>query len=297
MGCEMLAALDTCSPQADFFLAQVPRWFEEWEARLSRFREESELSRLNRSAGRAVQVSPVLWEVLQLALQAAQHSDGLVSPTVLDALVAAGYDRTFEAIESSSPVGRQHTSSPGDWRSIKWDDCVRSICLHPGVRLDLGGVAKGWAADRAARRLAEHGAALVDAGGDVAVSGPRHGGERWPIGVADPCKPERQLDLLALGGGGAATSGRDYRRWKRNGKVQHHIIDPRTGQPAETDVLSATVVGPSACEAEVAAKVALILGSGEGTAWIEERPALAGLLVLEDGSIVRSSRWHSHLWS
>lgn len=298
MGCQMMAALDSPSPRAETHLAEVPRWFEEWECRLSRFREDSELSKLNRSEGREVQVSPVLWEVLQLALHAARSSDGLVSPTVLDALVVAGYDRTFEALQSSGSPTPHPAPTPGaSWRTVTLDEYVRAVCLQPGVRLDLGGVAKGWAADRAACRLAEHGPALIDAGGDIAVSGPMADGSRWPIGVADPHDLGGQIATLALDGGAVATSGRDYRRWERDGEARHHIIDPRTGRPAETDVLSATIVAPTAREGEVAAKVALILGSDEGLDWIEARPTLAALLVLDDGTLICSSRLRNYLWS
>lgn len=308
MGCQMLAVLDVASPQAARPLAQVPGWFEEWEQTLSRFRPDSELSQLNRNAGRWTPVSAVLWEVVRVALHAARQSQGLVVPTLLSALEAAGYDRTFEAIG----VGRGPTrpSLPpniGDWRAIRCDSRTRSICLPVGVRLDLGGIAKGWAADQAAQRLSAYGPALVDAGGDIAVSGPRADGRPWPIGVARPepslpsSSPERgedgnELGLLMLSGGGVATSGRDVRRWQRNGVWQHHILDPRTGQPAVTDVLSATVVAPTALEAEIAAKVALILGSRDGLAWLEARPMLAGLLVLENGCVLYSRRLENILW-
>ena len=103
--------------------------------------------------------------------------------------------------------------------------------------------------------------------------------------------------LLLISHGGVATSGRDYRRWQRNGVWQHHLLDPSTGRPAETDALSATVIAPSAYEAEIAAKLALILGSRHGLAWLEARPALAGLLILEDGRILSSRRLVNYLWS
>jgi thiamine biosynthesis lipoprotein len=165
------------------------------------------------------------------------------------------------------------------------------------MRLDFGGMAKGWAADQAARRLSSVAPALVDAGGDIAVSDAMASGEAWPIAIADPFKADADLDLLMVNRGGVATSGRDYRRWQREGKWLHHIIDPRTGAPAETDVLTATVIGPTTAEAEVAAKVALILGSQTGMQWIEARPELAGLLVLENGQVVRSRRLDKYMWA
>jgi thiamine biosynthesis lipoprotein len=105
------------------------------------------------------------------------------------------------------------------------------------------------------------------------------------------------LELLRITTGGVATSGRDFRRWRQGGQWRHHIIDPRTGSPANTNVLAATVIAPSACMAEIGAKVALLLGSGEGLEWLEARASLAGLLVLEDGSVVRSLRLRNYVWS
>jgi thiamine biosynthesis lipoprotein len=149
--------------------------------------------------------------------------------------------------------------------------------------LDFGGIAKGWAAHQTARRLGMYGPALVDAGGDIAVSSLQADGQPWRIGVADPFEPDHSLAVLGLGRCGVATSGRDFRRWHQDGRPSHHIIDPRTGQPAETDVLTATVIAPDVLQAEAAAKKALILGSQDGLAWLEAHPGLTGLLVLEDG--------------
>ena len=296
MGCHMLAALDVEAPAAAEWLADVPDWFAEWERRLSRFRDDSELAWLNRQAGGPVQVSDILWDVVKTALQAAQRSHGLVTPTMLAALELDGYDRSFDMLGARDPAGSPPAAPSGDWNAVVLRLGSRSICLPPGVRLDLGGVAKGWAADRAARQLGAHGPALIDAGGDIAVSGPMADGSPWPIGVDDPTEIDGQIELLLLASGGVATSGRDYRRWRQGGSWQHHIIDPRTGRPAVTDVLSATVVGSSAREAEMAAKTIVILGSRAGLAWIEARPSLAALLVLEDRQIVRSRRLERFTW-
>ena len=297
MGCQMLAALDVETPAAAKRLAEVSGWFADWERRLSRFHDDSELAWLNRQAGGPVQVSDILWEVIKTALQAAQRSHGLVTPTMLTELELAGYDRSFDMLDAHVPARSPLPATPsGDWNAVVLRLGDRSICLPPGVRLDLGGVAKGWAADRAARQLGAHGPALIDAGGDIAVSGPMADGSPWPISVADPTEIDGQIELLLLASGGVATSGRDYRRSRLGGSWQHHIIDPRTGHPAVTDVLSATVIASSAREAEMAAKVALILGSRAGLAWIEGRPSLAALLVLEDRQIVRSTRLERFTW-
>ena len=296
MGCHMLALSASQTESAGALLNQVPSWFVTWEQALSRFRPDSELSRLNRSSGQWFAASETLWSVLQVALDAAQASDGLVAPTMLDAMEAIGYDRSFEVIRTGVAVLSIRPPAIVDWRDIEFDPSRRAVRLPVGMRLDLGGVAKGWVAEQAAQRLAEEGAALVDAGGDIAVRGADGASEPFPVGVADPWQPEEMLSLVMLSSGGVATSGRDYRRWQANGKPQHHILDPRTGAPAETDVLSATVIAPNTIEAEVAAKVAFILGSGAGMDWIEAHPGLAALLALEDGNVIRSSRFADYEW-
>jgi len=298
MGCQMLAIVDSDTRIAAKLLAEVPHWFEEWEQHLSRFRDSSELNELNRHSGQSMQVSSILWEVTQLAIKSAEWSNGLVSPTILNALEAAGYNRSFELIGSmGSPETRLADPRPdGMWRAIDRKSSTRSIQLPVDVRIDLGGVAKGWAAERAARKLSIHGAALVDASGDIALNGVRLDGQAWPIGVTDPLNPDRQLDLIMIDQGGVATSGRDYRRWKKDGQWQHHIIDPRTGLPASTDVISATIVAPTTYQAEVAAKATLILGSENGLHWLEDHPHYAGLLILEDGRVIYSERMHQYLW-
>ena len=291
MGCQMLAVVDSDDASASELIAQVPGWFAEWESSLSRFRDDSELSALNRAEGKPFRVSETMWQVLQVAMRAAGRSDGLVVPTMLDALKTAGYDRSFDLIEASANYsGTPFLNPAADWRAIRLDAKTQTVRLPHGMHLDLGGVAKGWAADQAVRRLSAVAPALVDAGGDIAISAIQSNGEPWPIAVADPFHPDADLEMVLVGHGGVATSGRDYRRWQHNGKWQHHIIDPRTGTPAETDVLSATVMAPTTVSAEVAAKVALILGSQKGLQWIEARSELAGLLVLEDGRLVHSRR-------
>ncbi len=296
MGCHMLAVVDAEGPAAEARLAAVPGWFAEWEQVLSRFRADSELARLN-GAGRAMRVSATLWQVLQQALAAAHQSDGLVRPTLLAALEAAGYDRSFDTLgrEAGAALHSVAPPAPTDWRTIRLDARSRIVTLPATMRLDLGGVAKGWSAEQAARRLRSAGPALVDAGGDIAVSGPMADGSPWPIAVANPLAAESSLGTLLLPRGAVATSGRDYRRWRQGEHEQHHIIDSRTGSPAVTDVLSATVVAPNCTAAETAAKVACILGGTRGLAWIDARPELAGLLVLGDGRVLLSQRMPGYL--
>ena len=293
MGCHLVVVLDSAQPAAS--LKVVPMLFENWEQIFSRFRANSELNLLNRRAGQWVRVGTALWEVMHLALVAADWTDGIFSPTILNALEAAGYDRTFAEIAASDqPITLQ---PDGQWRSIQRQSLNRLIWLPPDVRLDLGGIVKGWAADRAAKKLSARGPALIDAGGDIAISGPRADGSPWPIGVLNHFQPDQPFETLKIACGGVATSGRDYRRWLRDGYWQHHLIDPRTGLPAQTDVLSATVIAPTAFEAEIAAKVVVISGSEQGLAWLTEQPDYAAIIVREDGRAVYSAEMSRYLWS
>ncbi len=301
MGCTMLAAIDADTPAAQAALAAVPAQFEAWEQALSRFRKDSELSALNARSGAPVPVSDTLWQVLNAALEAARWSDGLATPTVLKALEAVGYDRSFGELMVATTSSHRPPAPVEDWRRVHLDPVSRTVMAPPGVQLDLGGIAKGWAAETVAIDLARVGPALVDAGGDIVVTGPRAGGEPWPIGVEPPYGDQRDLDLplLTLTHGAVATSGRDYRTFAHGGAVHHHLIDPRTGRPAATDVLTATIIAPTALQAEAAAKVALILGSGAGLAWIETHPPLAALLVVERPRkpVIMSRRLTHHIWS
>ena len=298
MGCQMLAILESEHPQAAERLAQVPDWFEAWEQSLSRFRPDSELSRLNARPDEDVAVSEDLWQVLLAALKAYRKSNRLVSPTILPALETAGYDRSFTELEPSGGHAAQPAGLPADaLAAVELDERAHTVRIPAGVRLDFGGVAKGWAAHQAMRQLRALGPVLVDAGGDIAISDRQSGAKRWPVGVSDPFSADGQLALLMLGRAGVATSGRDYRHWLQDGAQRHHIIDPRTGTSAETDVVSATVVAATVLEAEMAAKTVLILGSQAGLDWLDSRRAYAGLLVLEDGRVQMSNGMEAYLWS
>jgi FAD:protein FMN transferase len=302
MGCEMLAVVDRETPLPS--LQQVPAWFEEWEQALSRFRIDSELTRLNQIHERPVPVSKTLWDVFQAARTADTLTGGLVTPTLLDSIIDAGYDRPFDVLPPQTtgvpvPVMTMHPPLT----AITVNDSARTITLPYGMGLDFGGVAKGWAAHQAMKRLQAQGVvlseskypALIDAAGDIAISGPQADGSPWPIGVADPFNPGEELEVLHLNENGVATSGKDRRRWLRNGKLHHHIIDPITGEPAETDLLTVTVIAPDVLKAEAAAKAAFILGSHAGLEWIESRPELAALLILDNGEMIYSNRMEEYL--
>jgi thiamine biosynthesis lipoprotein len=298
MGSRILVLLDGGEAASPDPLRPVPRWFEEWEAALSRFRQESELTLLNNSHPEASAVSPILCAVIGESLRAASETDGLVNPLLLEALVAAGYDRPFDPLSTfgGNMVPGGALVVP-DWHAIELDRSRCRVRLPSEGKLDLGGIAKGWAADCAAARLDREGPVLVDAGGDISAPSPMADGSPWPVGVENPFSSGAALVTIALWGGGVATSGRDYRKWISEGRAFHHLIDPRTGKPAETDVLTATVIGPSARRAEAASKAALILGSERGVEWLDRHPDFAGMLVLEDRRIIYSDRFKDYIWN
>ena len=168
----------------------------------------------------------------------------------------------------------------GSWRRVRLDSAAHSVSLPADLALDFGGIAKGWTVDSVALALAPLGPVLVDAGGDLRVIG-TVGGEAWPIAVQDAFEPERNRTVVRLAEA-LATSSIGGRQWHRGGRMLHHVIDPRTGTAAESDLHSVTVRAPSAAMADVAAKVVLVLGGGSGTVYLLER-GLSGLLTTVDG--------------
>jgi FAD:protein FMN transferase len=276
VGIECLVAGDGSAAEG---FAAVACEFERLEGVFSRFRADSELSRLN-AAGEAV-CSDDLLDVVELALAAREQTGGRFDPTVHDAVVAAGYDRTFAELAPDAAAPRLEPVRCGGDVAVNGERSV--VRLADGVRLDLGGIAKGYAAERACDLLHADGRpCLVNAAGDVAVRGvPEEG--LWAIGVETPGGGE----TLGLAHGGLATSGRDARRWRRNGEERHHLIDPATGAPSRSDLLRTTVVGADAVEAEVRAK-ALFLAGERAAAEEADRLGIPCLLVTGDGRVVRA---------
>lgn len=309
-------------------LDRVFAFFAAVAERLTRFDPQSELSQLNASAGRWFPASPLLVAAVRAALEAARRSDGLCDPTLLPLLEAAGYDRDFAAIARREIGPGDLSDHPtGLWRAIRVrDDAVR---LPPGARLDLGGLAKGWAADVALEDLlADFPDALVSVGGDIRLRGSQPGSPGWVVGIEDPridALAGHDRATLALKAGGVATSGATRRWWRRGGQRMHHIFDPRTRRPArlwsDADddaapdaarlIAAATALAPTALRAEVAAKLALLRGYPAALAAVEqpELPAdddVALILVLGSGDVAVSlhlAEWLRHpereglLWS
>lgn len=244
-------------PDVDAFdeaLAAIKCVFETEERRFSRFRDDSELTAVNRLAGRWVPVSSPFERVVRLALDHASATSGLFDPTVLHALMAAGYDQDFDEVLAGAR-GALHPPEPcGRWNEVQ----VRpgAVRLPSEVGLDLGGIVKGWTVDLAAAEALDAGLgwALVAAGGDLAMVGDAPVLE---IPMEDPETLERPMATLRLDRGALATSSVAKRTW---GPDLHHVIDPRTGAPLRSDTVQATVWAPMCAEAEVLATWALLRG-------------------------------------
>jgi thiamine biosynthesis lipoprotein ApbE len=261
----------------------------------SRFRDDSELLQLETSAGRPTTVSPVLAAAIRAALRGAQLTDGDVDPTVGRAMETLGYDRDFALVPAQGGAIRVSVSHVPSWRQIELDDAARLLTVPVGVRLDLGATAKAWAADRAAHRIA--GAlscgVLVSLGGDIAVAGDVPPGG-WSIRVQDitgdpTTAPEGPAGVIAIREGGLATSSTTARRWRRGGDLLHHILDPRTGRPAESVWRTVSVAAYSALDANIASTAAIIRGA-RATRWLS-RLGLPARLVATDGTVTTIAGW------
>ncbi|MCB0227017.1 MAG: FAD:protein FMN transferase [Anaerolineae bacterium] len=283
----------------------VERLFASVERRLSRFKPTSELSQLNTAPQDVFAASPILIDAVEVALWAADATAGLYDPTLLDALENAGYDRSFEQVECpeplsvSAPVLASNSepvaphSRPLTFRSIQVNRARRQITRPAGLRLDLGGMGKGWTVDRAADALQGLGPFLINAGGDLFAYHSPPGTNGWPIDISHPLNPEQTVAQVELHHQALATSTIARRRWRHNGQVKHHLIDPRTGRPAQTDALSVSVMAPRTVIAEVYAKTALILGVERGLAFLQSLPHIEGLIVAADASVHQTNKFNS----
>ncbi|MBI1802439.1 MAG: FAD:protein FMN transferase [Chloroflexi bacterium] len=276
------------------------------EARFTRFSPESELSQLNRSAGGWFMASDELFALLWQARALNEATEGLFNPAVLEVLELAGYDRSLDTVLAPFDrlrPGRGRPGGPppvGDFRAVEFDQARRAVRLPPGMRLDLGGIAKGWIAEQTARRLAAYSeACAVSAGGDLyAVGVPRRDGDAggaWQIALADPRDDEQTLAVVRTGPGAVATSSQMKRRWRQDGHERHHLIDPRTGLPAQSEWLSVTAIAPEAAAAEVFAKALLIAGPAEAERIAGRCEGLAFIAVDREGLLWGSANAKGYL--
>lgn len=300
--------------EAHAALAECFAWFAEVERRLSRFQPTSELCALNRGAGDWFVTSETLFTAVYVAIQQAYASDGLFNPGLLHQIEALGYDRDYSLL-SREPAAAQpnhqpepeqtQTASVDAWKGVIFDSARRRIRLPAGMALDLGGIAKGWAADVAMERYClRFPGALVNVGGDMRLHGGPQPDRAWTVGIRDPRDPAEahaapdapsrtpaeeawNRATVTFSRGALATSGAVRRWWRKDGARYHHLLDPRTGQPLplwtsddtgrdidhlgwEPLIASVTALAPTGAHAEVATKVALARGYTRAMAIVEE---------------------------
>ncbi|HUW65811.1 MAG TPA: FAD:protein FMN transferase [Spirochaetia bacterium] len=274
---------------------QVESWFSYVEGKLSRFLPDSELSRLNHSNGLSFSSSALLSQVLASASSLYKETDGLFNPYLGTTLSGLGYDRSFDQLSTVKECMSVNEPAPSKLREqiiepMAMNPFMPCITLLPGVSVDLGGIAKGWSAQMMRSWLRDDGvmSGLIDAGGDIVVWG-EAGQSGWDLVIADPFYPEQNIVILKLKREAAiATSSTLKRRWTdRYNRLCHHIIDPATRQPSQSDLVQATILADDLTVAEVYAKCLLILGSEKGMAWLRERKPDLGIIgVRSDGSVV-----------
>ncbi|MCB0124778.1 MAG: FAD:protein FMN transferase [Caldilineaceae bacterium] len=292
MGCQMSAWLEledvTTAVQA---LQQVEALFAAAEQRMTRFAATSELSQLNSHPNEWRMVSNVLWTVVSRALALAEQTGGRFDPTLLAAMTAAGYDRSFALLphNGSGHSTQRNGTNPSDarsmhgqWQRVEVDAERHAIRLPTGVQLDLGGIGKGYTAQQAVNFLSQWGPCLVDAGGDLVAGDAPSTLPGWPVAVAAPMVEGREevadLAQLWLKNAALATSGTDYRRWQQEGQPMHHLIDPQTGRPAMSDLLTVSVLAVDATVAEAWAKALLLAGLAGARQEMVEKGIAAALV-------------------
>jgi thiamine biosynthesis lipoprotein len=274
----------------------VQRTVADFDLACSRFREDSELMQLARSAGRPAAASVLFREALRAGLRAAELTDGDVDPTLAPALVALGYDRDFDEIPADGAAradGRRlrFAELPG-WRSIRIDDRAGTVTIPTGVGLDLGATAKALAADHAATaaQALVGGGVLVSLGGDLACAGEAPDGG-WRVRVTDDHRADVTVpgQWVLVGSGGVATSSTAVRRWRSGGETVHHVIDPGTGRPASGGWRTVSVAAASCLDANIAATAAIVRGPA-APEWLESL-ALPSRLVSDAGDAVHVAGW------
>jgi thiamine biosynthesis lipoprotein len=236
-----------------------------------------------------VEVSAATFEVIDAALQAARATNGRFDPLLGARMRELGYDRTYATLPTNRPGAQLATWHPGLWRQVRLDDERSLVRVPVGGALDLGGIAKGMAADAALAELVAAGVpyALVNAGGDLAAYGTPQLSPGWPVGIDN-------VDLAGgaalLAHGAMATSSTRGRRWRSGGIRRHHLLDPFTGLPTEGELEQVTVTAASCRQAEVAAKVAILGGVADATAFVLQH-GLTAALVTRDGQQLRIGQW------
>ncbi len=290
MNTQILLASEAEDAREGFDLAQS--FIRNCELRFTRFSSTSELSILNQHAGEWFRVSPDMFTLLQIARDCTRSTQGLFDPAILPDLESAGYDRSMDEIRSSttpikSSLNRKRQYPHFD--AVEFQPENQAVKLPNGMRVDLGGIAKGWIAEQAALLLARFSKVCgVNAGGDMFLVGTPTGSAHWEVELEDPRDPEKILMNLMVEPGALATSSVAKRTWEQDGVHRHHIIDPRSGEPATSVWLSVTAFAPSGAEAEVFAKAFLIGGPGFSEELLRINPKIYFLAVNTSGQVYSS---------
>jgi thiamine biosynthesis lipoprotein len=276
-------------PEAEALLESAEERVRHLEARWSRFRPTSELTRLNERAGTATVVTPETFDLVAAAIDGWRRTNGLFDPTLLAAVEQVGYDRSFEQLPADRPLPASSPAAPSDvpiatCGDIELDDGACTVRLANGMRLDLGGIAKGYTADLVAGELLAAGldGVCANLGGDVRVCGIAPDGGAWTVDIQDPTDSTTALALLDVDDGAIVTSTRLRRRWLVDGVEHHHIIDPRTRRSAFNGWAQVSVVAATATEAEVLAKAVFLGGPVHD---LLDASGARAVLVADDGSV------------
>ncbi len=272
----------------DYATSRLWHWINEIDRACNRFRPSSELARLNERTGEPIAISPTLERAVRAALDAAAATDGLCTPTVLGALLAWGYDRDFDEIRVRDVWARPIATLTPPYTDVAFDADTHTIRLAPGCRLDLGASAKALVADVVADEVAERGGVVVEVGGDVAVRGSGPDGP-WVIGTSASLRIRGNEPRVAVAGGGVATSSLTARTWRVDGREVSHIIDPRTGAPAQGPYATATVAAASCVTANAFATAALLWG--ENASYHIAQAGWSARLVRRDGTVDYVGGW------
>jgi len=278
-------------PPAAAAAEQGRRFVEDFDAALSRFRPSSELCRLNQDRRERVPASELMRRAVEAGIVAAERSDGLVDPTLVDEIEGVGYVASRAGMTgvpladalAEAPSRQPAAPRPEQrWRGFAVDDEAGEVVRPPGLRFDTGGTGKGLAADMLAATLRGYSRFIVDCGGDIRIGGADALVHPYEVFVEHPITGDR-AHVLRLGSGGVATSGINVRIWRdADGRFSHHLLDPASGEPAWTGLVGATALGDTALEAETLSKAALLSGPERGRQILGER---GGLLVHDSGRV------------
>lgn len=266
---------------------------DELDRACSRFRSDSDLSRVNAQPGTWVEVGETLITALQVALDAAQITHGLVDPCLGRSLVALGYDRDFASLTDRGPIGPIPVA-PGAWERVEIDP-HGAVRIPAEVTLDLGATAKAWAADVIAEEIVtELGTpVLISLGGDLRIAAPAEQERDWSIRISEHPDDDSAGGLVQLDGGGLATSSTQVRRWRAGSVVRHHLLDPRTGHPVTGPWRTVTATGPTATAANVASTAALVLQDA-AVGWLTQHDVDARLIDVQ-GRVRLCGHWPNEL--